>query len=63
MPDLLNNKEIQQFIQDGFIRIDNAFSEETATKARQILWNDLPPESMLTQVFQGRIRQTTLNGA
>lgn len=44
MSDLLNNKEIQQFIQDGFIRIDNAFSEETATNARQILWNDLPVE-------------------
>lgn len=43
MSDLLNNKEIQQFIQDGFIRIDNAFSEETAN-ARQILWNDLPVE-------------------
>ncbi|MGO1669331.1 MAG: phytanoyl-CoA dioxygenase [Sphingobacterium sp.] len=44
MSDLLNNKEIQQFIQDGFIRIDNAFSEEVAMNARQILWNDLPLE-------------------
>lgn len=42
MSKLLKNKEIQQFIEEGFIRIDNAFSAETAAQARQILWNDLP---------------------
>jgi hypothetical protein len=32
--------EIDQFIRDGFVRIDNAFSSETAAAAREILWRD-----------------------
>lgn len=38
----LNQKEIEQFIQRGFIRIDNAFSQELAQAVLDILWNDLP---------------------
>lgn len=32
--------EIESFIRDGFVRIDNAFSTETAAAAREILWRD-----------------------
>ena len=36
----LTQNEIDNFIRDGFLRIDNAFSSETATAAREILWRD-----------------------
>src|SRR5690606_10382300 len=42
MSDILSKKEIEQFIHNGFVRIDNAFSQEIADKALDILWNDLP---------------------
>jgi hypothetical protein len=38
----LSDAQLQQFIQDGFVRIDNAFSRELAEQARAILWRDLP---------------------
>lgn len=44
MSDVLSKKEIEQFVRDGFIRIDGAFSSETADAALDILWNDLPYE-------------------
>ena len=42
MSDSLNKQEIEQFITDGFVRIDHAFSTETAAAAVDILWNDIP---------------------
>jgi hypothetical protein len=36
----LSNKEIGAFIDDGFVRIDDAFSRETADEARAILWRE-----------------------
>ena len=42
MSEILSKKEIDQFILQGFIRIDNAFSTEVADAAVAILWNDLP---------------------
>jgi hypothetical protein len=42
MPDTLSNKQIEQFIQDGFVRIDNAFPATVAQEVRAILWQDLP---------------------
>lgn len=39
---LLSKQEITQFIQDGFVRIDKAFSRHIADKALDILWKDLP---------------------
>src|SRR5690606_30161178 len=36
------DEDISQFIQDGYLRVDNAFSAEIAAEARQILWKDLP---------------------
>ncbi|MFD2519947.1 phytanoyl-CoA dioxygenase family protein [Emticicia soli] len=40
MQEILDINQIQQFIQQGFIRIDNAFSAEIAQEARAILWAD-----------------------
>ncbi|MFD2161958.1 phytanoyl-CoA dioxygenase family protein [Paradesertivirga mongoliensis] len=42
MDNILNPQQIQSFIADGFVRIDNAFSAELASEARTILWKDLP---------------------
>lgn len=42
MSEILSKKEIEQFILNGFVRIDNAFSQEVADAALDILWNDLP---------------------
>lgn len=37
----LTAAQIEDFIRDGYVRIDNAFSRETARRARTILWRDL----------------------
>jgi hypothetical protein len=39
-PQALTAAQIDAFITDGFVRIDNAFSRETAAEARAILWRD-----------------------
>lgn len=44
MADILNKYEIEQFITEGFVRIDNAFSSEVANAALDILWKDIPFE-------------------
>jgi len=36
----LSDDQIQQFIQDGFVRIDRAFPRELADEGRAILWRD-----------------------
>lgn len=36
----LSEAQIEQFIRDGLVRIDAAFSAETAAAAREILWRD-----------------------
>lgn len=41
MEGILSAQQIDQFITQGFIRIDNAFPPEIAAQARDILWNDL----------------------
>lgn len=42
MSDILSIKNIEHFIYNGFIRLDNAFPTELADAALEILWNDLP---------------------
>ncbi len=42
MSEMLSKKEIEQFVRNGFVRIENAFSQEIADAALDILWNDLP---------------------
>ena len=38
----LSPQQIQSFITDGFVRINNAFSADLANEARNILWKDIP---------------------
>jgi hypothetical protein len=38
----LSDAQVERFIMDGFIRIDRAFSRETAEEACAIMWRDLP---------------------
>ncbi|UYQ91734.1 phytanoyl-CoA dioxygenase family protein [Chitinophaga horti] len=42
MKEVLSTQQIAQFIRDGYVRIDQAFSRETAEAAVNILWKDLP---------------------
>lgn len=42
MEDILSKQEIEQFVIDGFVRIDNAFSFEVANAVLDILWEDIP---------------------
>lgn len=39
-PRVLGDAEVQQFIDDGFVRIDHAFPRDLAEEARAILWRD-----------------------
>ena len=39
---MLSNSQVQQFIEDGFVRIDGAFPRQLADQGRAILWRDLP---------------------
>src|SRR5690606_5618593 len=40
MPNTLTQAQIDAFITDGFVRIDNAFPAELAKEGRAILWRD-----------------------
>src|SRR5438552_18428000 len=37
----LTSLQIEQFIADGFVRLDDAFPRQLAEAARQILWRDV----------------------
>ena len=41
MKEILSTIEIKQFIEEGFLRIDNAFPVELAAEVRSILWRDM----------------------
>lgn len=41
MEAFLNKIQIEQFIRDGFVRIDHAFPTETAREVRNRLWQDM----------------------
>lgn len=40
MERILNQKEIEQFIREGYIRVNDAFSTAMADEARELLWKD-----------------------
>jgi hypothetical protein len=40
MPCALGDAQKEQFVQDGYVRIDHAFSPQIAAEAREILWRD-----------------------
>ena len=35
---MLSEAQVEQFVDEGFVRVDEAFSSETAAEAREILW-------------------------
>jgi len=41
MNEALNKQQINQFINDGYVRLDNAFPKSVAAECRNILWKDL----------------------
>jgi hypothetical protein len=41
----LSRAQIEQFIHDGFVRVERAFPQELAAAGRAILWRDLPCKS------------------
>ncbi|XSG83046.1 MAG: phytanoyl-CoA dioxygenase family protein [Methyloligella sp. ZOD6] len=38
----LSDAQANQFVEDGFVRIDDAFPQALAERAREILWRDIP---------------------
>jgi len=40
----LSKSQIEQFITDGYIKLEQAFSPELATTCRDILWQDIPAD-------------------
>jgi hypothetical protein len=44
-PRALPRAQIEQFICDGFVKVEQLFSQELADAARVILWRDLPSKS------------------
>lgn len=44
MQEGLTDTQIEQFVRDGFVRINNAFSPEEAQEVRNILWREIPGE-------------------
>jgi hypothetical protein len=38
----LSRAQIQQFIQDGYVRVDDAFPRDLADQGRAIMWQDIP---------------------
>jgi hypothetical protein len=44
MADIFSKEEIEQFIINGYIRMDNAFPSQVAQEVVDILWKDIPFE-------------------
>ncbi|MGY5134899.1 hypothetical protein ACWGJW_21295 [Streptomyces nigrescens] len=38
---MLDDAQVNPFIEDGFVRIDGAFSRETAAECRDLIWRDM----------------------
>src|SRR5258708_29911842 len=41
-PRALSNAQMEQFVRDGFVRVERAFPRQLAEEGRSILWRDLP---------------------
>jgi hypothetical protein len=52
MRSALSETQIQAFIQDGFVRVDQAFPRELADEGRAILWTDTGLSSHNTATWQ-----------
>ncbi|MFN4315178.1 MAG: phytanoyl-CoA dioxygenase family protein [Chitinophagaceae bacterium] len=44
MKEILNLQQINRFVADGYICIENAFDANLAKQAREILWKDIPAD-------------------
>src|SRR5437016_2549202 len=42
----LTDAEVRQFIEDGFVKLADAFPGEVADECRELLWRDLGCESL-----------------
>ncbi|NLU90357.1 phytanoyl-CoA dioxygenase [Chitinophaga sp. Ak27] len=51
MADILSKQEIDQFITDGFIRIDHVFSPALASGIVDILWQDIPFKKLAPETW------------
>jgi hypothetical protein len=38
---MLSSQQVEQFIADGYVRLDRVFSEQLAIEGREILWRDM----------------------
>ena len=54
MPKILTKSQIEQFIEEGYVRLEGGFSPETAASCREILWKriGLNPEDSSTWTKQ-----------
>ena len=50
-PKRLSKKEIIHFIEKGYIRLEGAFTRQTADAAVEILWKDLPYDRMKPETW------------
>lgn len=51
MLDTLSKKEIESFIENGFVKIDAAFDAEIAEQGRQVLWSDMKKDPLNPQTW------------
>lgn len=51
MQEGLTNQQIEQFIRDGFVRIDNAFPPANAQQVRNLLWKDIPVDPAVASTW------------
>ena len=57
MANTLNTEDLEQFVLNGFVRIDNAFPQQLADEVVNCLWNDIPfersdPDSWIEPVIR-----------
>lgn len=45
----LSDEQLETFMRDGFVLLKNAFSTETASKARELIWKKLAHDGILEQ--------------
>ena len=49
---MLSSQQIEQFITDGYIRLDRVFSKELANEGREILWRDMGCNQLDSKTWQ-----------
>lgn len=49
---MLSSQQVEQFITDGYIRLDRVFSRELANEGREILWRDMGCNQLDSKTWQ-----------